>query len=95
VGLFVKREAQLDAAGKPTGKELWTTFDGGQHVAGKVNDQGAKGTLRLYDPATNEISSATKGPGGIVTQDGKTRWLAGWTDVDALVDPARQDAPKP
>ncbi len=95
VGFFNGLRPETDADGKPTGRELWTTFDGGAHVPGKVDNQGAKSGLRIYDPRTNEIMGASQGKGGAVTQDGKTRWLGGWTNVDALVDASRPPpAPK-
>lgn len=86
VGLFKSMRPELDAEGKPTGRELWTTFDGGAHVPGKVDAQGCKSSLRVYDPRTNEITGVSD-RGGVVTQDGKTRWLGGWTNIDALVKP--------
>lgn len=64
--------------GQPTGKEIWTTFDGGQMVWGKVGNQGSKKSERFYHKATNEIS-------GEATQGGDTRFLQGWIDVDKMV----------
>ncbi|GMV38993.1 MAG: hypothetical protein AMXMBFR64_07090 [Myxococcales bacterium] len=90
VGIFTGSQPELDASGLPTGREIWSTFDGGAHVPGKVDDQGAKSGKRIYDPRTNEIVGAKTGPGGIATQDGKTRWLGGWTNVDSLVTPAQR-----
>lgn len=90
VGLFKEMAPEIDAEGKATGREIWQTFDGGAHVPGKIDAQGAKSNTRLYDPKTNEIVSAAKGAGGALTQDGKTRWLGGWTNIDKLVDPAAQ-----
>lgn len=94
VGMFNGMAPEMGADGKATGREVWTTFDGGQNVPGKVNDQGAKSCTRLYDPKTNEIASASKGAGGAMTQDGKTRWLGGWVNIDKLVDPNKTDAKK-
>jgi hypothetical protein len=87
VGMFKACYPELDSSGAPTGREIWETFDGGQHVPGKVDDEGAKSNQRLYDPRTNEFSGAKAGPGGAMTQDGKTRWLGGWVNLDELVTP--------
>ncbi len=86
VGLFKDSRPELDSEGKPTGRELWNTFDGGAHVPGKIDSQGCKSSLRVYDPRTNEITGVSE-RGGVTTQDGKTRWLGGWTNIDALVKP--------
>lgn len=90
VGLFSGMKREVDASGRETGREIWTTFDGGQHVPGKVDAEGAKSTVRIYDPNTNEIAAAKSAPGGGMTQDSKTRWLGGWVDIDKLVDPERK-----
>lgn len=87
VGMFNGLRKEVDAGGKETGREIWTTFDGGQNVPGKVDAQGAKSCTRIYDPSTNEIVSASA-KNGALTQDGKMRWLGGFANIDALVDPA-------
>ncbi|MEZ4267750.1 MAG: hypothetical protein R3F39_15325 [Myxococcota bacterium] len=87
IGMFKSCSPELDANGVPTGREIWETFDGGQNVPGKVDDEGAKSNRRLYDPRTNEFSGAKAGPGGVMTQDGKTRWLGGWVNLDELATP--------
>ncbi len=95
VGMFKDMTPEMDAEGKATGREIWNTFDGGAHVPGKIDAQGAKSTTRLYDTRTNEIVAAGKGAGGALTQDGKTRWLGGWVDVDKLVAPDAAAERKP
>ncbi len=78
----LKRITKQVVDGQETGLELWETFDGGQTLGGGKN--GARTCTRLYDPRTNEIS-------GEMSQGGALRWLAGWVDVDALVEPAKQE----
>jgi Domain of unknown function (DUF4157) len=62
-----------------TGRERWTTFDGGQLVERQGKKiEGAQASTRYYDPKSNEIS-------GELQQGGEARWLYGWVDVDKLV----------
>lgn len=85
VGFFKGRTEELGPDGKPTGREVWTTFDGGQsQIAGAVDGQGAKAGKRYYDPKTNLIT-------GEASQGGAVRWLAGWVDVDKM---AKQSEPQ-
>ena len=75
VGFLQKIETPTDASGK----EKWITFDGGQLVErGGKKIEGAKTSIRYYDPKSNEIS-------GEAQQGGEARWLYGWVDVDKLV----------
>ena len=79
VGFFKSARPELGEDGKPTGRQIWETFDGGQSgVAGAVDGQGAMGLTRMYDPKTNFIS-------GEASQGGAPRWLAGWVDIDKMV----------
>jgi hypothetical protein len=79
VGFFKGREPELGPDGAPTGREIWSTFDGGQsQIKGAIDGQGAKSGRRIYDPATNMIA-------GEASQGGAMRWLAGWVDVDRMV----------
>jgi len=79
VGFFKDRQDEVGADGQPTGRQIWTTFDGGQSgLAGKVGGQGAKAGGRIYDPKTNMVT-------GEASQGGAMRWLAGWVDVDKMV----------
>jgi hypothetical protein len=87
IGMFKNSYPELDGNGAVTGREIWETFDGGQHVPGKVDDEGAKSNQRIYDPKTNEFSGAKPAAGGAMTQDGKTRWLGGWINLDELATP--------
>src|SRR5262249_27512988 len=62
-----------------TGRERWTTFDGGQLVEREGKKvEGSQTSTRYYDPKSNEIS-------GELQQGGEARWLYGWVDVDKLV----------
>jgi len=84
VGFFKDRQDELDAEGKPTGRQVWSTFDGGQSgLANKVGGQGAKAGKRIYDPKTNMVT-------GEASQGGAMRWLAGWVDVDKMVQGAAE-----
>lgn len=75
VGFLQKIETLTDG----TGRERWTTFDGGQLVERQGKRiEGAQTSIRYYDPKTNEIS-------GELQQGGEARWLHGWVDVDKLV----------
>ncbi len=79
VGFFKSAKPELSADGKPTGRQIWETFDGGQsRVAGAVDGQGAMGLTRIYDPTTNFIT-------GEASQGGAARWLAGWVNIDKMV----------
>jgi len=75
VGFLQNRETLTDG----TGREKWTTFDGGQLVEREGKKvEGAQTSIRYYDPKSNEIS-------GELQQGGEARWLYGWVDVDKLV----------
>lgn len=80
VGFFYE---QLDYSDDKT-KERWKTFDGGQHVDNEKK-QGAKYVERIYDPVTNEIWGKPLKNGQVYPQDGETRWLLGWYDLDKLM----------
>lgn len=78
VGFFTGRTPEVGPDGKETGREVWTTFDGGQsQIANAIGGQGAKSGKRYYDPKTNLIS-------GEASQGGAVRWLGGWVDVDKM-----------
>ena len=69
----------IDELKDGTGRERWTTFDGGQMVEREGKKvEGAQTSRRFYDPKSNEIS-------GELQQGGEARWLYGWVDVDKLV----------
>jgi uncharacterized protein DUF4157 len=69
----------IDKPTDATGRERWTTFDGGQLVEREGKKvEGAQTSKRFYDPKSNEIS-------GELQQGGEARWLYGWVDVDKLV----------
>jgi Domain of unknown function (DUF4157) len=69
----------IDELKDGTGRERWTTFDGGQLVEREGKKvEGAQTSRRFYDPKSNEIS-------GELQQGGEARWLYGWVDVDKLV----------
>ncbi|MCC6622000.1 MAG: hypothetical protein IT385_12130 [Deltaproteobacteria bacterium] len=79
VGFFKDRQPEIGPDGQPTGREVWSTFDGGQSgIAHAVGGQGAKAGKRYYDPQSNMVT-------GEASQGGAMRWLAGWIDVDKMV----------
>jgi hypothetical protein len=88
VGFFKSSTDEIGDDGKATGRQIWTTFDGGQsQVAGTVDGQGAKAGKRYYDPNTNMIS-------GEASQGGAARWLAGWIDIDKMAKPKEGEEEK-